>query len=250
MAKGTKQLDGQMCLFDFSTDVSNYVVQANALVNGRQTLKINSGKLIRAAIMQIKAGDEEIKPYLISVGEMAKMFQIAKSNLYRDIDSITDDIINNPVHVREENGKDVKWVKIPWVSRCEYDSSVGLVIKLNDELKPYLLNLKEHYLQYHYEEISSFKSSYSIRILEMILSRIYTKKMPKSGTHVIIGVDEIKASCGCENEYKEFSNFRARVIDGAVNEINKSTNYILKYEYIKKGRNVVAFDFFINMFYH
>ncbi len=250
MARGNKQMDGQMCLFDFSTDVSNYVVQANALVNGKQTLKINSGKLIRAAIMQIKAGDEEIKPYLISVSEMAELFQISKSNLYRDIDAITDDIINNPVHVRQESENGVKWVKIPWVSRCEYNSDVGVVIKLNDELKPYLLNLKEQYLQYHYEQISSFKSGYSIRILEMILSRIYGNLLPKDGKHVIIGVEELKECCGCKDEYKEFSNFRARVIDAAQKEINKSTSYVLKYEYIKKGRSVVAIDFFINMCYH
>ena len=61
------------------------------------------------------------------------------SNVYRYADEVTDDILKNPVYVKEEkNGKPVKWIKIPWVSRCEYNSGIGIAIKLNDELKPFL----------------------------------------------------------------------------------------------------------------
>lgn len=59
MARGNKMIKGQLS-FDFSLDSGNYVVQANDLIGGKQALKLNSAKLIRAAIMQIVPEDEEL----------------------------------------------------------------------------------------------------------------------------------------------------------------------------------------------
>lgn len=65
MARGKKRIDGQLS-FNFSLNTGNYVVQANDLVRGKQSLKLNSAKLIRAAIMQIVPEDKELKPYIIT----------------------------------------------------------------------------------------------------------------------------------------------------------------------------------------
>ena len=43
------------------------MVQANDLIGGKQALKLNSAKLIRAAIMQIVPEDEELNPYIVSI---------------------------------------------------------------------------------------------------------------------------------------------------------------------------------------
>lgn len=111
MARGKKvhELDGQLCLFDFCTDASNYVVQANSLIGGRRALKLNSAKLIRSAIMQVVSEDMELRPYVITIKEFAQLLQIDESNIYKYADEITDDIIKNPVYVRKEKqGKSVK----------------------------------------------------------------------------------------------------------------------------------------------
>lgn len=101
MSRGTKQIEGQL-VFDFCLDAKNYVVQANNLIGGKQALKLNSAKLIRSAIMQVVSEDEELKPYIITVKELSELLGIPSSNIYRDVESITDDIIKNPVYVREE----------------------------------------------------------------------------------------------------------------------------------------------------
>ena len=94
MGRGHKQIEGQIS-FDFCLDTRNYVCQANTLVGGKQALKLNSAKLIRAAIMQVVKGDEELKPYIISIRDLAELLGVPASNIYRDIENITDDIISN-----------------------------------------------------------------------------------------------------------------------------------------------------------
>lgn len=249
MARGQKQIDGQIS-FDFSLNTENYVVQANDLIGGKQSLKLNSAKLIRAAIMQIVPEDNELKPYVITVKELSRLLNVSESNLYRDIDDLTDDIIKNPVFIREIERRQVRWVKIPWVTRCEYNSDVGVSIKLNDDLKPFLLNLKEHYTQYSLDNILTMKSTYSIRIFELLQEKIKTRLIGRAGEYVEISVQELRECCGCEDKYKSFNNFKVRVLDIACREINSLTVYRVKYDCLKHGRRITSIVFYVNAVYH
>lgn len=245
MARGRRQADGQLS-FGFCLDTRNYVVQANTLIGGRQALKLNSAKLIRSAIMQVVRGDEELKPYIITVNELSELLNVPANNIYRDIEEMTDDIISNPVYVREvDGGKTTGFIKIPWVTRCEYKADVGVAIKLNEELKPFLVNLKKHYTQYTLGEVLAMKSVYAIRIFEILQSKIMDSIVPRAGTHVILSVQELRECCDCEDKYIAFGDFKKRVIEKAVNEINRVTYYEITFIYQKSGRSVVAIDFFI-----
>lgn len=127
---------------------------------------------------------------------------------------------------------------------------MGIAIKLNEELKPFLINLKKHYTQYTLQEVLAMKSVYAIRIFEIIQSRIMSKLLPKDGITIEISIQEIKECCDCTNKYSTFSNFKVKVLDKAVNEINRVTLYRIGYSYIKKGRAVVGIVFCVNMVYH
>ena len=250
MARGKKQEEESLS-FDFCLDTKNYVVQANNLIGGKQALKLNSAKLIRSAIMQVVRDDEELKPYIITIKDLAELLDIPASNIYRDIEGITDDIISKPVYVREEKfGKTVGFIKIPWVTKCEYKADIGIALKLNEELKPFLIDLKERYTQYTLQEILAMKSVYAIRIFELLQSKVMSKTLPKDGIKIPISVQEIRECCDCEDKYPAFGNFKDKVIDKAVKEINRVTLFRVDYSYIKKSRSIMAIEFHMNMCYH
>ena len=244
MGRGQKQVEGQIS-FNFCLEPSNYVVQSNELINGKQALKLNSAKLIRAAIMQVVKEDAELKPYIVTIKELADLLNVPKSNIYRDIECIVQDILNHPVSFKRTDGKKEQWVKIPWYTRCEYHSDIGVALKLNPELEPYLINLKAHYTQYSLGEILAMKSVYAIRIFELIQSRIMSRAVPIEGTHVVMSVQEIRECCDCEKKYPAFGNFKDKVLDAAAKEINRVTIYDVSYTYQKEGKKVTAIDFFI-----
>ena len=251
MARGKKQIPGQLS-FSFCLDTENYVVQSNGIVGGKQALSLNSAKLIRAAIMQISPEDKELKPYVISIAELAILLGVPRSNLYRDIDEITNNIISHPVFVKAQNGKRIAWVKIPWVQRCEYVSDAGVAIKLNDELKPFLLQLQGNYTQYTLDSVLSMKSVYSIRIFELLLEAIKQGRnpLPKEGRDAELTIRNIRECCDCEDKYTRYSQFKARVIEKALQEINSKTMYRVSYTEKKKGHAVESLIFNINTFYH
>ncbi len=260
--KNDFQIDGQLT-FDFCIEPSYQVVQANKLIGGKQMLKLNSAKIIRAAIMQIKPKDQEIKPYAVSITELAQLLGIPKNDLYRDVKGIAQDIFANPIYIKNDD-KTGEFFAIPWVQLCGYQPDVGFVIQLNSVLKPWLLNLKEHYTQYPLENILAMKSVYAIRIFELLQEKHIGKQIPLEGVNIEISVQEIRECCGLEAEidkkgnvvrpkkYEKFSHFRERVLDTAVNEINRieSSNYHVSYKCIKTGRTVTSILFNLNVDYH
>ena len=74
------ELEGQLC-FDMNTNSEHYVVQANELIEGKQNLKLNSAKIMRTLIMQIKPDDDELKSYVIGIPELSKLLNIGPENL-------------------------------------------------------------------------------------------------------------------------------------------------------------------------
>ena len=184
------QIDGQMC-FDLSTDRLQYVVQANRLIEGKQNLKLNSAKILRLLIMQIKPDDDDFKTYRIKIADLARLLRVTSQTLYRDIDILTNDILTNYVTIRDSSK--TGFVKIPWVTACAYHSSKGLSVMLNPLLKPYLLGLKDHYTQYQLDCILRMRSTYALRIFELLEKENMLKFLPKEGITVDLTIQEIRA---------------------------------------------------------
>lgn len=247
MAKKTG-IDGQLTFYDFCTDTRNYVAQANAIILGKQNLKLNSAKLIRSAIMQIKPDDEELKPYRVSINDLSKMFGVSASNLYACAEDIAKDITEHPIEVRlfDEKGKPIGFDVKPWVQDISYHKSLGMQIELNQGLKPLLLNLKEHYTQYVLDTILSMKSTNAIRLYELILSALPTKDIPLAGAKVKLSVQQIRECLGCEDKYTMFGHFHDRVIKPSVDEINGLLTVNITYDLIRYGRAVEDIVFNIN----
>lgn len=245
--KKSEQVEGQIALA-MNIDSRNLVVQANRMITGKQRLSLNAAKLIRAAVMQIKPGDESLPPYLITIPQLAELLGVGAENLYREADNLTDEIIRNPIRIYSDEGD--RWVKFPWVSRCEYVTGTGLLIQLNRELKPFLLALREKYTQYALEDVLSMKSVYAIRIYELILSKIMVTMLPERGIDVELSLQEIRDACELGEKYLEFGHFKTRVVDVAVKEINEKTLYTVLFTYLKNSKKIIGLRFHVNIKYH
>jgi plasmid replication initiation protein len=65
-------------------------------------------------------------------------------------------------------------------------------------------------------------------------------------------LEELKEACGVENKkgYEAFCNFRLKILDVAIKEINEKTMCNVSCEYIKQSRRVVGISFLVNSIYH
>jgi len=90
------------------------------------------------------------------------------------------------------------------------------------------------------DQVSDFKSKYSIRLYELIIKWLSVTKTEK------YSINDLRSKLGLGvEEYSTMSNFKSNVLDKAISEINKHTDITVDYQQFKKGRVITDIQFSI-----
>ncbi len=159
--------------------------------------------------------------------------------------------------VREEAGKGFKFrriLPIPTVEWTDYDDKV--MIRFNQDIMPYLIELKQNFTQYALSDLIDLNSKYSI-ILYKWLSMSYNQYehySAKGGRRAdqveayrnpSISMQELRTITDTTTKYERFTKFETRVLREPLEEINTHTHFNVTYEKVKKGRSIDSIVFHI-----
>lgn len=209
----------------------NTVVKANTLIqNSRFSLTAQQQKIVLYIISQIEPYDKELNKYSFEITDFCKLCGIEpKGANYNFLKNAIKDIADKSIWITLDNGKEtlVRWIEKPYID----EHSGTIQIKLDEDMKPYLLQLKEKFTQYELIYTLNFKSKYSIRLYEFLKSIHYKPLKPYSQT---IEIDKFMRLL--DSTYKEFKDFHKRVLIPAQKEINTYSDILFNYELITKGR--------------
>ena len=233
-----------------STNQDYYVVMANELLKSKSKLSLNSAKLIRSAIMQIKPEDTELKPYKITIQEFNELLGLkSKTNIYRDVIKILDELFDERIEIKDEKSPKDKWKKLRWVITCERDKQ-WILIQLHPDIRQYVLGLQKMYTQYELGYILSLKSVYAIRLFELIKMGLSEKDLYKyKEVQVEVMLDVLRRATDTEDKFERISSFKEKVIDVAIRDINNvPLGYRIKPDYkpIKYGKKIIGFEFTVS----
>ncbi|WP_201627547.1 RepB family plasmid replication initiator protein, partial [Psychrobacter immobilis] len=99
------------------------------------------------------------------------------------------------------------------------------------------IEAKTLFTRFALEQVAPMKSVYSVRLYELLNQWRQAKK-------VSFDLDIFRGQLGVEdNEYKAMSDFKKRVLDLAVKEINEKSDLKVSYEQVKKGVAIAGFKF-------
>jgi plasmid replication initiation protein len=162
-----------------------------------------------------------------------------QGDMYRLIKDQIKNIADKSLWIELEDGNEtlVRWIERPYI-----DKKGGIIrIKLDDEMKPYLLQLKQQFTKYDLIYTLNFKSKYSIRLYEYLKS-IHFQKFQEY--QQIIPIDKFQLIM--DSNYKEFKDFHTRALKPAYQEINEYTDISFEYQPIKDGKRVNAIKVIVN----
>ena len=216
------------------------VVKSNDLIQrSRFQLSLQEQKIVLYLISKIKPDDQDFMTYEFSIIEFCQVCGIDYDNgkNYKNIKDTIKNLADKSVWVTLDTGMEtlIRWINKAWISKQS-----GLInVLMDDDMKPYLLQLKERFTQYELLYTLAMRSQYSIRLYELLKSYEYQKNRT-------FDIDALKKILFAEH-YKRFPDFKRSVLDKAMREINDLSDVNVSYEIIKEGRRFAKLEFNISL---
>lgn len=217
-------------------------VTSNSFITakGLEKLSLKARKMLYVAISQCRQNDKNFYTYEISVKDFAELMNITPEAVYSEADKITDELLSGVLRVIPEGKKYFK--KYSLFSMCEYEHDGVLRFKLNPDMTAFLLELKGDFSQPLLEDFMKMNSPYSMAIWHLMQREMHSHKPDL--TNVIqfdLSLEELREVTGTQDKLKQLGEFKKRVFDKALREIDENCGVKITYENIKKGRTVVGF---------
>jgi plasmid replication initiation protein len=227
-------------------DERDLVVKSNALIEASYRMTLVEQQLVLFAICAGREQEKMLtKSSLIPIYalDFAKQFNINHKTVYEQLKEAANTLFNRLIFVHDTHPKSGKprTRKIRWVSEVAYTDGDGLVeFQFNERLIPYITRLEAKYTRYELGNVARMTSIHAIRIYELL------------SQYLTIGARrfellKLKGMLGVKNEYSEISDFKKRVLDVAVAQINEHSDLKISYTQEKSGRVVTAIVFSIRI---
>ena len=199
----------------------------------RFDLTLTQQKLILFAISKINKSSENFEKITINLKE----FQDICNVTHKDYTGLKQDLtdINKKcwwVTVKDENNR-VADCLVQWFSFVKVYKDTSIIeLEFHQILKPYLLELSDRfYTSYELQNVLSFKSAYSIRLYELF-------KSLSNNESWFFTVDSLKEYLNCQEKYPVFKDFKKRILEPCLTEINQCSDLFITYTTEKNGRKI------------
>ena len=216
------------------------VVKDNALINASYYLSLTEQRLILLAIIQARAEKmTSSNEFKVQVSSYSNAFGVERSTAYEALQKAVDTLINRRFsYYRIVNDQQEK-VTTNWVQSVAYATNESYIkIKFTDDVMPLITQLEKHFTSYQLEQVKDLSSIYAIRLYELMMQWRATGKTQQ------IPIDELRHKLGIEpDQYQKMSNFKDKVLDVAINQINEHTDIKASYEQHKERRSITGFTF-------
>lgn len=218
------------------------VYQSNALIESSYRLTLGEQRLVLACISQIKS-DEPLKSedeFEVTALQLAELSGCSLPQAYRELNEAAENLFQRYVildNYPNTGKKRANKLKTRWLSSIEYNTGKGsLVLTFAQKIIPYLSQLRAQFTKYKLEHVGRMRSVHGIRLYELLMQWQTTGQRE-------VELGWLKTQLQLEDSYPSLKDFKKRVIDHAVNDINLHSNLNVSYTQRKAGRVVTHFIF-------
>jgi plasmid replication initiation protein len=217
------------------------VVKSNRIIEASYKLTLIEQKTLLAAISQVdsRLPLNPLQGFEISVDDLIRLSELETKNEYRDLKRAAERLltrivtINNPLPAE----KRVTQLKTHWISSVFYIPTEGKIrLYFSPHIAPYLSQLTREFTKYNLSDIGKMSSIYAIRLYELLIQWRDTGRRE-------VELAWLKNLYELGDKYPSIKDFKTRVLDPAIKDINTNTGYQVSWEQRKTGRKVTHLTF-------
>lgn len=224
---------------------NDLVVKTNFLNTAIQKLSLTEIRIIQLAIVDAREsgrGLDTQTPLRIQASRYAEAFDTLNSNAYRQMKEAETTLFERQFTVMVEG----KPRKSRWLQDVAYlDNEGAIEVVFTRTVVEGISRIDgavDFFTSYLLSQTAKLISTYSVRLYELLTQWRAAKRIPTFETQTL------KGQLGVEDdEYTRMYDFKRRVLDAAVKEITKKTDLTVTYEQVKRGKEIVGFNFKIEV---
>jgi plasmid replication initiation protein len=224
--------------------MAEMVVKSNALIQASYTLGLVEQRLILMAIVGAReTGDGITAESLLTVRaqDYAELFGVERHTAYGALAGAVETLFNRraTVDVYDKKHDRTRSMTVRWVTAMAYEEGEGsITLRFGLEIVPELIRLESNFTSYELEQVAGLTSAYAVRLYELLMQWRVVGKTP------VFKLAQFRGQLGLGvEEYASMGDFKKRVLDYGIKQINEKTDITVSYEQHKTGRNITGFSF-------
>lgn len=231
--------ESEQKFIDFSRDMQVY--KSNEMIQkGRHKLSVQEQRCVLFAISKIKPTDTVFQEYTFDLSDFYKLCGL-RDESYTELKSLLVGLKQKTWWIETAPGEEST---VSWFNKVRTNKNSGTVtVRFDDDMMPYLLNLAQnggYYTHYELKWVLPMTSQYSIPLYELL------KSYQRNNLRWYFDLNDLKERLSCTH-YKDYCDFRRRVLEPALSEINRYTDFYVTHTEKKSGRGgrVSHIEFFM-----
>jgi len=211
------------------------VVKKNALVPALAGFHLSELRLLAFCLAKLGSTANKSRAITVRVADLCDLFQMETHAAYSVIREVMISIGAKPAEFDIGTKKHLYL----WFSSLEYEPNSGeFTFRVSPEMKPFLLELADQFTLYRLADVYRFSSASAWKLYENLARW-------RSAGKWSVDLDELRELLGVAGKYPIWDNFRKRVIDPAIRQINEQTDLTVEYTPIKRVRRFKGLAFVI-----
>lgn len=217
------------------------VVKDNSLIDASFNLSLVEQRIMLLAIVAAREVNKLTPDTAIEISakDYISQYKVSEATAYETIKEAADSLFNRQFSFYDRYKNTDAISKARWVNKTTYAKDLGLVVvNLSAEVISLISRLESQFTKYMLDQVSGFKSKYSIRLYELVI------KWAAAGKTEKYDINDFRNKIGImPDEYVILGDFKRRVLEVAVKEINTKTDINIELEQYKSGRSVTHIQF-------
>lgn len=245
--------------------------KSNFLIGAKYKSSLLENKILAVSLTKVRKDENGQLISTVTASELKKYMKKTNGSFYDQLYCCADNLANRQIVMEDRENN--KFMILNIVQTALYDNG-KFTVKYNADLEKYLYGLQQNFTKLSLPVMMSFKSVYSFRLYELLKSKAYyprDKKKAENLFRITFSLSELKLDLGAVNSsydrvqrvlkssspdydkaveaakektFARWGDFKDRVIDVAVNEINSMPEACMNvsYELGKAGRGGKVYE--------
>lgn len=222
-------------------DDKQLVVKSNRLIEASYRLSLNEQRVILLAISRVRR-DRPLQAddmFEVHASDLVQFFGVDPKTAYGELMDVAKTLFHRHVTLDNPFPDDprIKTLLTRWISSIAYLPEYGCIqLRFAQDVLPFLSVLEVQFTRYTLEAVGKMTSVYAVRMYELLVQWGDVGKRE-------ISIDWLKKQFQIEDKYEAIKDFKARIIEPGIMQINAYTDLHVSYTQRKTGRSITHLTF-------